>query len=233
MRQAQDSEIIRLSMDIREGKTLTPFSGNEARVFSTKDFDYGMLFWADQIICAKNETRHEWNAYMRKAQGHEGSLPEDGDKLICNRNYWEDVDNQDNALVNGTIGYLKNPYQTTHYIPYWAGGGEIKVTGGQFVSDIGTDFGSLSMDTNMILTGKKCMDYSRAFKLEKNIKTRGLVPKEFEYGYLITCHRAQGSEWPKVMVIEEGFPWRKEEHKQWLYTAITRASEKLILVLNH
>ena len=63
-----------------------------------------------------------------------------------------------------------------------------------------------------------------------NPKTKGLLPFEFTYGYAITTHKAQGSEWDKVLVIEERFPFNKEEHARWLYTACTRAAEKLILI---
>ena len=55
-------------------------------------------------------------------------------------------------------------------------------------------------------------------------------PYEFAYAYGITCHKAQGSEWDKVLVFEEKFPFDPEEHKRWLYTAITRAKEKLVIV---
>ena len=52
--------------------------------------------------------------------------------------------------------------------------------------------------------------------------------QELEYGYAITCHKSQGSECKKVLVIEEVL--HSAHHKRWLYTAVTRASE--ILVLN-
>ena len=42
--------------------------------------------------------------------------------------------------------------------------------------------------------------------------------------------KVNGSEWDKVLILEEDFPFDKEEHKKWLYTAITRASQKLVLV---
>ena len=61
-------------------------------------------------------------------------------------------------------------------------------------------------------------------------KIGDIVPREFAFGYAITTHKAQGSEWDKVLVIEEKFPFSKEEHARWLYTAVTRASEKLVLV---
>jgi ATP-dependent exoDNAse (exonuclease V) alpha subunit len=56
------------------------------------------------------------------------------------------------------------------------------------------------------------------------------VPKQFTYGYAITCHKAQGSEFEKVLVVEEKFPFDKEEHARWLYTGCTRASEKLVII---
>ena len=56
------------------------------------------------------------------------------------------------------------------------------------------------------------------------------MPIEFNYGYAITCHRSQGSQWDKVLVLEERFPFEAEDHKRWLYTAVTRAADKLVLV---
>ena len=50
-----------------------------------------------------------------------------------------------------------------------------------------------------------------------------------DYAYAITCHKAQGSEWAKVMVLEQICgPW---DHKRWAYTAASRAKEKLIWVI--
>jgi exodeoxyribonuclease-5 len=53
---------------------------------------------------------------------------------------------------------------------------------------------------------------------------------EFSYGYAITTHKAQGSEWNNVVIWEEQFPYAKDEHKRWLYTAITRCSKKCVLI---
>ena len=51
------------------------------------------------------------------------------------------------------------------------------------------------------------------------------------YAYAITCWKAQGSEYNNVMLIEEDHPYDKTEHMQYLYTGITRAKEKLIVVV--
>ena len=62
------------------------------------------------------------------------------------------------------------------------------------------------------------------------MKIGDIIPREFAYGYAITCHKSQGSEFEKVLVLEESFPFEKKEHARWLYTACTRASEKLVLL---
>lgn len=52
--------------------------------------------------------------------------------------------------------------------------------------------------------------------------------QEFDYGYALTVHKAQGSEWPKVLVIDESSVFRQDGRK-WMYTAVTRASERVTI----
>jgi ATP-dependent exoDNAse (exonuclease V) alpha subunit len=110
------------------------------------------------------------------------------------------------------------------------GGDVIKVVNSEFISDVGEDYGRLQMDEKQILTGERCLDYKTLFKLSANLATRHLVPMEFTYGYAITGHKAQGSQWGNVLVLEERFPFEREEHARWLYTCCTRAVDKLVLV---
>lgn len=49
------------------------------------------------------------------------------------------------------------------------------------------------------------------------------------FAYAITTHKAQGSEWSKVLVIDESKPFG-EDAFCWLYTAVTRAKEHLTLI---
>jgi exodeoxyribonuclease-5 len=54
---------------------------------------------------------------------------------------------------------------------------------------------------------------------------------EFTYGYAITCHKSQGSQWENVLVFDEAASFR-EDAWRWRYTAITRAATKLTVVVN-
>lgn len=51
----------------------------------------------------------------------------------------------------------------------------------------------------------------------------------FDYGYAITGHKSQGSQFKRVLVIDESSVFRQDAAK-WLYTAATRASEHLTVI---
>ena len=233
MRQAQESEIIQLSMAIRENRPIEIFQGKEVQILNKEELNTGMLTWADQILVATNATRVSINAQMRKLLNF-GEQPQDGDKIICLRNYWDCFSDNEEPLVNGTIGILKDSFLTKRYLPNIAksidGLSHIDLIMGDFISDSGMYFHSLEMDKKMIDIGEFSLDWKTVYQLNRNPKTRDIPPLEFTYGYAITCHKAQGSEWDKVLVIEEKFPFDKIEHARWLYTAVTRSSEKLVLV---
>ena len=162
-----------------------------------------------------------------------GPEPEEGDKVICLRNYWDDLSMNGDPLVNGTIGTLRNAFQTWREIPRWIRSDirKFDVLQADLIIDNNDIYENVEMDRKMILTGEKCADWRLSYQLGRLRPKYGeIVPKEFAYGYAITCHKAQGSEWDKVLVLEESFPFAKEEHARWLYTACTRAAEKLVLL---
>lgn len=229
MRQAQESEIIRVSMDIREGKLIDTFNGSEVKIFNPADFEESMLLWADQVLVATNQTRINLNNTMRRLLGREGG-PQDGDKVICLKNEWDILADNEDPLVNGTIGFLKNSYSTYVNFPRFLGGHHFDVLQSDFVSDGGALFRDINMDKKMIMTGDKCCDWKTAYTIGRNLNHKNKLPKEFTYGYAVTCHKAQGSQWEKVLIVEEKFPFDKTEHARWLYTALTRAEEKAVII---
>lgn len=234
MRQAQESEIIRLSMKIRNGEDFSLFDGKDAKVITYDDLNTGMLTWADIILSATNRTRHEINMQMRELTGHLEGKPVDGDKVICTRNYWEELGSDENPLINGSIGYLKDTYAS--YIKYprrvnrtWLNINKnpVETLCGSFISETGEVYENKQLDLEMFSTGKPQLDSKSEFILHR---TKFSTPLQFEYGYCVTGHKAQGSEWDNILVLEERFPFDKEEHARWLYTCVTRSSSKLVLV---
>ena len=233
MRQEEDSEIIQLTMKIRNQEPIDYFNGNEVKIIPYSDLNTGVLQWGDQILTATNAKRQAINNQMRALQGRTGE-PVDGDKIICLRNYWDDLSLNGDALINGTIGILQNSFQTWRKIPSFIQSDIRKfdvLVGDLVVPETNDVYQMTEMDRQMIITGEKCCDWRLSYKLGKLRPKYGeIIPKEFTYAYAITVHKSQGSEWPKVVVLEEKFPFDKVEHARWLYTACTRSSEKLVLV---
>ena len=52
---------------------------------------------------------------------------------------------------------------------------------------------------------------------------------EFDYGYVMTVHKAQGSQWDDVVLFDESWAFR-EHRARWLYTGLTRAAKRLTVV---
>lgn len=232
MRQAENSEIIQLTMKLRNGEPIDYQNGKDVKILPKSEVNTGMLLWADQILVATNKERVRINNNMRTLLGR-NELPEDGDKVICLRNYWDDLSETNDPLVNGTIGYLKNSFETERFIPRFVqcNKNSFQILQSDFITDDNIVYSQIEMDKHMILTGDKCCDWKTAYKLNKLKKKYGeIVPKEFTYAYAITYWKAQGSEWDKVLVFEESFPYDKEIHARAIYTAATRAANKLVLI---
>lgn len=232
MRQAEESEIIRLTMDIRNGKPLSLFQGNEVQVVDTNHIQGGMYGWADQIIVGKNDTRININAQMRKMWLNvDDPYPVEGDKVICLKNDWDLMTEAGDVLVNGTIGTISN-LRRNEYHPFLHP--ELRVN---FLPDDYTEedaeispqdvyFRNLSIDYKKLVEGEPTVTAKNFTFFPKQFR-----PEVFDYGYCITCHKAQGSEYDKVLVFEEFL--RGNDHARWLYAAATRAKKKLVIVRNY
>ena len=231
MRQAQDSEIIRLSMHIREGGSLSSFgcSGQQVQIFNKGDVVSGMYDWADQILCATNVQRTKINNFVRQQKGFDEE-PEVGDKIISLRNHWDFASSSGTwALTNGSIGTIEYMDKQNIWLPRYIYDKPVPYLFTNITLEDGDVFNAIPIDYNSLKNGEMTLNPKQAYQLNK---MKGFIeaPFEFAYAYAITCHKSQGSEWNKVLVFEEWFPNTTEEHKKWLYTACTRASDKLVVI---
>ena len=223
MRQAEGNEIIRLSMAIRAGEPLRDYHGSHVKIIPKEELTTGMLTWADTILCAKNETRHKLNAQVRELLG-QGPEPEIGDKIICLKNYWEVLSAEQTPLVNGTIGYIAEIQKSYNPII------KTDVFIISFEDEIEELYSNIMIDAGLLLKNKSSLTKADYVRLTRNEQTRRYIPKEFAFGNAITTWKAQGSEWDNVLLFEESFPWIEEDHRRYLYTGVTRASEKIVVV---
>ena len=230
MRQAEDSEIIRLSANVRNGVPLKPYHGTEINIIKPEDYFDGMLTWADQVICGKNVTRNHLNAVYRKMLWGKdcGMAPLIGDKVICLKNNWDKINGPGDALVNGTIGKITGIKTMPNL---WLGTkANIDFCPEEYPEGFDPRTGEVAEFQNILIDWKLITTHEPTLNKE-NFRTfpKILRPEQFDYGYVVTAHKSQGSEFDKVLVFEEML--KPSEHNKWLYTAVTRASKKLTLVM--
>ena len=99
------------------------------------------------------------------------------------------------------------------------------------VDETGGQYSNLCADLKQFASGTPSLTPRQVYQLNKCKYYDGPIPMDFSYAYAITFWKAQGSEWDKVLVLEEAFPYDKETHIKAMYTALTRAKERCVIVL--
>lgn len=203
-RQAADNPIIELSRRIREGERLAVGQYGESRVHERGTDLSVVALEADQMIAGRNKTRHGCNRRVRQLLQKEGDLPEEGDRLVCLKN------NHNLGILNGAI-----------YIA-----AEDAVVDEEDTR--GYDLAAYPEDDEAAAGSYNC--WRGALGGDLDVQYYEIKEKEhFDYGYCLTCHKSQGSQWDHVLVMDESAVFRADA-KRWLYTAVTRASHKLDLI---
>ena len=219
-RQALDNPIIKMSMDVRDSKPFMYGGDKRCRVIPKEKVSDKLLLGADIIIVGKNVTRHKINEYVRQLKWGDKytTNPIEGDRCICLKNKWDTVGSDGAPLINGQLGQLKN-IRIQDIPPY----GTIMIA--DFLSDDGGLYRNLMMDYKLMLTGSPTINAD-------NWKQFANWPKlfEFAFGYAVTAHKSQGSEFNRVLVYDEAFG-DMEQRKRWRYTSVTRAAQKLIIAI--
>lgn len=233
MRQAAESEIIQLTMKIRNHQPISYFKGKEVMVIPKSELLTGHLTWADMIICGTNNQRLTTNKEMRKILGYEKDI-EEGEKVIIKRNYWDCLNFDFEPLVNGSVGYINNIKKGYAVIPNYIKNLDnyfIESFNANFRPEVGSIYPEFKFDKRFLIEEVSDITPQIEYQIRRNAFLEiPDIPLRMTYGYAITCHSAQGSQWDKVLVLEEKFPYDKEEHARWLYTACTRPAQKLVLV---
>lgn len=216
-RQARDNPIIQLSMDIREGKSIkTGKMGDKVTIVSRHKDDWTLNpDYNAQVICGTHKRRWGLTSKIRKMCGYDSNAPMvDEPLLVCkNSKKYEN-------LVNGS-------FVTCDVSP-----GELTEGHASFEITITDELGDqYSMDV-----------YQGTFEEHKAREKDFYTAPQFEafdakrkaemldFGWVITAHKSQGSQWDNVIVHDESGVF-KQDAKNWLYTAVTRAADELVVVV--
>jgi exodeoxyribonuclease-5 len=211
-RQALDSGILRLATDVREGRGILNSASYmpDAAVISLEEasaVESDLLAWTDVVIVGTHRMRHHFNNQYRAAAHRRGPLPEKGEQLVCLQN------DHRRGLLNGSIWRVvgADARQVSHRAV------EVLV---ESVDDPSQKLLVEAWDHDFLGTEDA---FERMSWGQRSRRAR------FAYGYALTCHKFQGSQADRVLVVDESSAFR-EHAARWQYTAITRAAKQLVLV---
>jgi exodeoxyribonuclease-5 len=166
--------------------------------------DPARVLGADQVLVGRNATRRAYNGRMRERRGFADLLPLSGDKLVCLRN------NRKKGLFNGGL------FSVTERGARRSGILKLRLSPDEEVGDRAV----------RVSVRPECFTGEiEAFPWQERKRY-----DEFDYGYVLTVHKSQGSQWDDVVLFDESFAFT-EHRERWLYTGITRAAKRLTLVM--
>src|SRR4029078_7369782 len=172
-----------------------------------------------QVICGLNATRLSLNNAMRRAAGFtDGYLPTGrGEKLICLKNQ------NDLGLINGMFITLDDIVdEGSHYFS--------AIVKDEEGNPIGTPSAGDKPDRLRIYKGhfEDHVAFDKSLH-DRDWKTKRLLT-EATFGWAITGHKSQGSQWENVLVWDDGLGSNEADGRRWLYTVITRAERGLVIL---
>lgn len=216
MRQEEGNPIVHLSQCILNGTPIDYGTYGNSHVVSSFDLNHSLLTDYDAILCVRNKTREYLNDSIRyEILGYDDRIPREGDKVICRKNNWdEELDGI--YLTNGLVGNLTNINKSSlHRDILYA----------SFTPDfMDESFDKLTLDYKYM---KSPWDVRKGYS---NMMDRSRPKKNlFEYGYAITVHLSQGSEYSRVLFIDEEYRDHVKKRKLQ-YTAVTRAKDSIVWV---
>lgn len=202
-RHARESGILRLATDIREGRQMwSEGDHGDVQILRRGDETISRLASdADQVLVGRNASRRAINKSMRQDRASDNPIV--GDRVICLRN------DRELGLFNGAQ-YVVSEIQCDEEIAD-------ALLSGDDGHSVSCSFWTHHM------TGRE-----KELKEKPQSDRRAMM--EFDYSYAITVHKSQGSAWSSALAIDESRDFR-EDARRWLYTAVTRASRQLTLVI--
>ena len=206
------------------------------------------------ILCRSNKRANVYNEGIRRRILYREEELSRGDMLMIVKNnyYWrEQLGKEDKTILekldfiaNGDIAEIIRVHGTEEMygfrfadvtlslIDYEECEIDVKI----MLDTLTSESPSLTREENEKLFNAVWEDYpeirSKRKRMEEIRKNPYYNALQVKYGYAVTCHKAQGGEWKRVF-IDQGYiseDMISPDYYRWLYTAFTRASEKLHLV---
>jgi len=197
------------------------------------------------VLCRSNKRANRYNAGIRGTVQFKEERLVRGDKLMIVKNCYQFCENLENVdyIANGDIAkLLRISHFEDRYGLHFADArlslpdyDDQEIVAKVILDTLESESASLTYDQQNALYQGVNADYSHIANKKKRYSAvredKFFNALQLKYADAITCHKSQGGQW-RCVFIDNPF-WQDEllpEDLKWLYTAITRAVEKVYLV---
>ena len=206
------------------------------------------------VLCRSNKRANVYNEGIRRRILYREDNLCRGDMLMVVKNnyYWREVLGKEDKNILDKMSFIANgdvasivrvngveemygfhfADVTLSFLDYEDCELDVKI----ILDTLTSESPSLTREENERLFAAVWEDYpeirSKRKRMEEIRKNPYYNALQVKYGYAVTCHKAQGGQWRRVFV-DQGYvtaDMMTADHYRWLYTAFTRATERLYLV---
>lgn len=200
------------------------------------------------IICRSNRSANLYNQNIRNRILFRDEELTGGDYIMVVKNnyYWLQENNMGEGFIaNGDMAKVRkvsnihdqHGYRFADVTLEFIDLDEIEpITCRVILDSLYADGPSLSYDDQKNLYEEIALDYAdildKKDRLEAIKKDPYYNALQIKFAFAVTCHKAQGGQWP-IVFVDQGYvndEMLDLEFLRWLYTAVTRATQELFLV---
>ncbi len=199
------------------------------------------------IVCRSNKQANRYNNFIRTSLLGFEEVINSGDRLMVVKNnyYWLEKDSSTGFIANGDIIRIKKVLNIENKFGFnfanviieftdYPGEGELEVK--LLLDTINSESPSLNQVEFKKLFDEVYNSFGKKTKASARLSQTYSDPYfnalQVKFSYAVTCHKAQGGQWPTVFVdagyMHEGM--YNTEYLRWLYTSVTRATARLLFV---
>lgn len=197
------------------------------------------------VVTRSNKRANRYNEGIRQSILYRETAfsKQDLVMIVKNNYYWKDEDNILDFIANGDIGSIAavKGYEKLYdyefanielYLPDF----DLFINAKVLLETLSAETPSLPYDEYKLFFDKVSETYedetNKRKKFEKIILDEHLNSLQIKFAYAVTCHKAQGGQWNNVFVDQSYIneDMLDIDYLRWLYTAFTRATNKVFLV---
>lgn len=200
------------------------------------------------VITRSNKRANRYNEGIRRYNLSAEESIESGDMLMVVKNNYHYTERIENCpisfMANGDIAYLKRirrfeDFYGFHFadaILSFGDYNDLEIECKILLDTISSEAPSLTQEQSRKLFDEVEKDYldikSKIKRFREIRENPHYNAVQVKFAYAVTCHKAQGGQWKRVFIDKclFGDEPMTRDMLRWLYTALTRATEKVYLV---